>query len=61
MVSTEKDLPRGSFRVHGSARVQEVGDVCNVHAQFKGAVGQGADVQGIINVLAPRRINAADG
>ena len=38
-----------------------MGDVCDVHAQLEGAIGQGLDVQGVINVLAPRRIHAADG
>ncbi len=59
--ASTQGVPGGSFRVHGSGRVQEVGDVCYVHAQLQCTVGQGADVQGVINVLAPGRIHAADG
>ena len=36
-------------------------DVSNVHAQLQGPPGQGADMQGVIDVLAARGVHAADG
>ncbi len=41
--------------------MEEVGDISDVHAQFQVAVGQFADVQRIVNVLAARWVHAADG
>ena len=54
-------LPGGSLSIHGGAGCQEVGDVSDVHAQLQGAAGQGADVQGVVDVLAARGVHAADG
>ena len=54
-------LPGGGLGIHGGAGRQEVGDVSNVHAQLQGAAGQGADVQGVVDVLAARGVHAADG
>ena len=55
------DLPGGSLGIHGGAGRQEVGDVSDVHAQLQGPPGQGADVQGVVDVLAARGVHAADG
>lgn len=41
--------------------MEEVSDISNVHAQLQISAWQLADVQGIINVFAARRIYAAYG
>ena len=53
--------PAGSLVIHGRAGQQEVGDVRDVHAQLLVAIGQGPDVQGIVDVLAAGRVDAAHG
>ena len=52
--------PARSFIVHGRAGQQEIGDIGDVHPQLQVAIGQGANVQRIVYVLAPRGVHTAD-
>ena len=54
-------LPGGGLSIHGSAWQKKMSDVSNVHAKLQGPPGQGADVQGVVDVLAARGVHAADG
>ena len=52
--------PQGRLLVHGGVGLEEVGDVRDVDAHLHVAARQRPHVQRVVDVLASRRVHAAD-